>query len=373
MSKAAIYFTRFKPTIERGGGSRRLMQMLEAFKSFNTGVVSTARADRLSGKAIKEVISDVEKTIDEDGLLGIEYKMWSRDCREYVCRLRGFAGKWVQSVTELPEQDIVFLDDPIYFTPLLAELKRCRVPTVALCQNLEALASGQVESDSTLLLLNQEIDVLSQCDLLITISREETFLLNNLGINSLFFPYYPVKRILNRLLQVREKRKDTKKQGILLLGNTNNLPTRQGMERMMAFWQSNALFREQGKLIVAGFGTGKHFSSHFSKDAAAFPGEISDKELDRRLCTVRACLCYQESGAGALTRICEMLIAGIPVVANSSAARSYYNMDGVIEFRGLSELEKVLKQVDRFDGRIPIPSAPDTAYLVSEVKKIMKK
>ncbi len=373
MSEAAIYFTRFKPTIKRGGGSRRLMQMLEAFKSFNTGVISTARADRLSRKAIRKVTANVEKTINEDDILGIEYKMWSRDRRAYVCRLRGFAGEWTQSVTELPEQGIVFLDDPIYFTPLLAELKRCRVPAAAVCHNLETLASGQVEVNSAPLLLNQEIDLLSQCDLVITISREETFLLNNLGINSLFFPYYPVKPILDRLLRVREKRKDKKKQGILLLGNTNNLPTRQGMERMMAFWQSNALFRGQGKLIVAGFGTEKHLSRYVSKDAVEFPGEMSNKALDRLLCTVRACLCYQESGAGALTRICEMLIAGIPVVANSNAARSYYNMSGVIEFHDLSQLEKVLKQVDRFDSRIPIPSAPDTAHLVSEVKEVMKK
>jgi len=34
------------------------------------------------------------------------------------------------------------------------------------------------------------------------------------------------------------------------------------------------------------------------------------------------------NGSGALTRICEMLCAGVPVLANTYTALSYYNMKG---------------------------------------------
>lgn len=300
-----------------------------------------------------------------------EYEQWSKQYRNTVNRLRKISAEWSERV-DLSGLKLALVDDPIYFEPLFEKLKECGVPVIAVCHNLETLASRQVEPDPARSLFIKEIDLMIRSDLVITISREETFLLHNLGVKTIFFPYYPVEPILNRLLQVRKNRKKTKKKGILLLGNALNLQTRQGMEEMISFWQSARLFRKEGKLLVAGYGTGQHLKNAYNSDTVEFLGSISNHDLDSLLGNVRACLCYQEKGTGALTRICEMLIAGIPTLANSNAARSYYNMKEVIEFRDLNDLKKALKQIDKLEGQIPVPAEPHPSHLVSEIKKIMK-
>ncbi len=44
----------------------------------------------------------------------------------------------------------------------------------------------------------------------------------------------------------------------------------------------------------------------------------------------------------------------------------------MIEFRDLNDLERSLKQIDRLEGQIPIPTEPDPSYLVAGIKNIMK-
>jgi len=58
-------------------------------------------------------------------------------------------------------------------------------------------------------------------------------------------------------------------------------------------------------------------------------------------------------------------------LANAHAARSYYNLHGVIEFQDLDALEEALQRVDKMEGEITIPSAPDISCLSKEVKRIL--
>lgn len=348
-----------------------MMQMWEILKELNepSEVVSTQRKDHLSKEALKRIEKNI--TLDMD-IVDREYRLWSDMRRKAVYHLREISREWCRSIEKIIQLKLAAMDDPIYFIPLFETLKKYNIPIIAFCHNLETLAPEQLEDDPNRTLFNKEIDLLAQCHLVITISREETFLLHNLGIKALFFPYYSVKPILNRLLRVREKRKKTKKKGILLLGNALNLQTRQGMEKVILFWQSSGLFKREGKLLVAGYSTEKFLKNGVNNDTTEFFGTLSSDRFDNLLCNVKVCLCFQESGAGALTRICEMLIAGVPVLANSHAARSYYNVDGVIEFFDLRDLERALNQVDELDGQIPIPQKPDSSHLVSEIKKIME-
>jgi len=367
MSSQTIYFTRFLPTYDRGGGSRRMMQIWEVLKEVDSEceAVSAWRQDRLS----KEVLQRIEENLPVK--LEKEYRYWSEQRRLAVCRLGEISREWSQQISEeITRLKLVIMDDPIYFIPLFEKLKHFNVPIIGICHNLESLAPEQVAADPHRTLFNKEIDLLSQCHLVITISREETFLLHNLGIKTVFFPYYPGQSMLNRLLQVREKRKRTGKKGIFLLGNALNIQTRQGMGKMIDFWQDNRLFQDQGKLIVAGYGTGQYLKNG-SSSGIEFLGTLSNDELDNRLSRVRACLFFQENGSGALTRICETLIANVPVLANSSAARSYYNMKGVIEFQELKDLAGALKQVKKWRRKIPVPLAPETSGLVADIEKII--
>ena len=348
------------------------MQILELLKEIDFELVSYARQDRLSMEALERINANTKDTFSQSQSLDNECQLWSEERRRAVYRLREISREWSQSIEEIPQLKLAIIDEPIYFAPLLEKLKRLGIPILAICHNLETLAPTQIEVDPARSLFNKEIDLLTKCNLVITISREENFLLHNLGINTFFFPYYPVKPILSRLLQVREKREKTKKKGILLLGNTLNLQTRQGMKKVILFWQSSKLFQKEGKLIVAGYGTEQHLKSDYNRKAVEFLGTLSNDRLDSLLNTVRACLCYQEKGAGALTRICEMLIAGVPVLANPHAARSYYNVNGVIEFSDLNNLDQALKKAESVEGHISIPASPNSFDLFSEIKNISK-
>jgi hypothetical protein len=362
-----IYFSRFLPSIERGGGSRRLLQVCQVLKGMNADweLVSTQRQDRLSEEAIRRI----EKSLP--GQCRKTCRCWSEKRRTAACRLGEISREWSrQAGKENSRLKMAIMDDPIYFIPLFEKLKRLAIPLIGICHNLESLAPEQVASDPRRLLFQREIALLAQCRLVITISREETFLLHNLGIPALFFPYHPVESILNRLLRVREQRKRTDKEGILLLGNVLNLQTRQGMEKMIDFWEASELFREHGKLLVAGYGTENHLRNSGSR-AIEFLGALADVELDSRLTRIKACLCFQEKGAGALTRIGEMLIANVPVLANSHAARSYCNRKGVIGFHDVKDLAGALHQAEKWNEEIPLPLAPETSGLMAKMKKII--
>ena len=374
MSFKAIYFSRFLPTPELGGGSRRMMQIQEMLRAHELGfqLVCNSRGDRIPEKIRKKI----KKTSHRKDLfsplrLSLSLRKWSADHRDMVYRLRKFSEIWVRSIKELPELDMAILDDPIYFLPLLKKLRRLHIPVIAVSHNLETLASNQVKKKWAMDLFKKELEILSRCRLVITLSREEAVLLRNLAIRSLYLPYYPVEPILGRLLAVREIRKHNSKEGILMVGTVKNLQTREGVVRAASYWHQNRLDRTAGKLIIGGYKSETFFDPRPFGDSVDFRGTLANEEMDHLLSRVKAFLCYQESGAGALTRICEMLIAGVPVLANPHAARSYYHRKGVIEFRELDELGEALKQTDVFDGEIPLPQAPRISPLSLEIQRIL--
>lgn len=371
----AIYFSRFLPTTEMGGGARRMVQIHEMLKSVvpEVQLISNARGDHIPKKIRKKIKAmSHRKDFFAPPRLSWSLRKWSEEHRDMVYRLRKFSRIWVDSIKELPEMDMAIMDDPIYFLPLFKKLRRLHIPVIAVCHNVETLAANQVKKKWAMNLFKKELDILSQCRLVITISREENFLLNNLGIPTLYIPYYPVEPIRGRLLAVREQRKNNLKGGILMVGTTKNLPTRDGVMRAAAYWHENHLDSSAGKLIIGGYQSEKYFDPRPFGDPVDFRGTLSNEEIDILLSRVKAFLCYQESGSGALTRICEMLIAGVPVLANSYAARSYYNMKGVIEFRELDNLGEALKQIDKCDDEIPVPQPPDISSLALEMQKILQ-
>jgi hypothetical protein len=374
MPTQAIYFSRFKPNYNGGGGSRRMIQIHELFKKIvpDLHVFTNAGGDKNERKLKKKIRTDSER---RDFLSPVRrspsLRMWHDDHRTLAYRLQEFSKIWARAASGWQDCDLAIMDDPIYFAPLFKKLQRLRIPIVASCQNLETLAPNQVIKKRAFDFFLQELQLLSRCRLVITVSREEDVLLNNLGVPSLFIPYYPGEPTLQRLLAVRTERGQKAKQGFLAIGNAKNLQTREGLANLGRYWQGNHLDAVAGKLLLGGFKSDEFFSPGEFGDGVEFLGTLSNEALDHILSRVKACICYQESGSGALTRVGEMLIAGVPVLANAHAARSYYNMKGVIEFRELDQLREALKKTGEMDGTIPVPPAPDITSLALEMQKII--
>jgi len=300
---------------------------------------------------------------------------WGPDFRDKAFRLQAQARSWARETERLPGMELAVIEEPVYFKALVNMLHAQGVPIIASCQNIETLSYPQIDSSRRFTLLRSELQALSLCELAISISREDTWLLRNFGIPAFYFPYYPPEQVRGPLLSIRKARHGNVKKGVILLGNAGNLATRKGMARVLEYWQENNLSQKFDRLQLAGYKTDCFFAGWSQDRHVEFLGPLAQDDFAERLSGVKACLVYQDGGGGALTRIAEMLAAGIPVLSSFHAARSYHGMPGVIEFRELQELPDALEQLERsgMDHKeIPIPPKPDAVALAAEINRILK-
>jgi len=89
------------------------------------------------------------------------------------------------------------------------------------------------------------------------------------------------------------------------------------------------------------------------------------------LADTRGCIVYQENGSGALTKIPELLIAGVPVIINSHAARSHHNLPGIFEFTALEQLGRQLELAAQVDNFPLVLSPPDATALTKHILELV--
>lgn len=355
-----VYFSRAELNENLGGDSRRLVQVFRVLEKQFPGLELVTVKDtgpRVPLKSCASALKDLVKG---------SYRFWAAEYRRHAMSLMLRSWIWADSVRRTAKIDLAFVEDPVYFTSLVETLKKRGAKVVAVCQNIESLSAGQTAPGRQRALLMREIDILSACDLAVTISREEDFFLNNLGLNSVFFPYYPVGSIEKKMLEIRALRQGVEKVGVLLIGSFNNIPTRAGMLRVISYWKERGHAATGEKLVVAGFGTDSLKKEKL--DGVEVLGTMVNDSLNELLVRVRACLCYQEKASGALTKIPEMLIAGVPVIANTRAARSYYNTEGLFEISSLEEMAAAVKKAEGFVP--PVPERPMEGAFVSSIRKV---
>jgi hypothetical protein len=187
-------------------------------------------------------------------------------------------------------------------------------------------------------------------DVVFCISREEQWLLTNYGATTDFLPYYPPAAHLAALTEVRRARVETPPAGheFFAIANGANLKNQEGLAALaglMAEMPADSGFQ----LHVGGFDSDA-LHALFSTERCTFHGTLSDSEMTGLMRRCRATIIHQTSGTGALTRITDLLCAGIPVIASPHAARSAYGTSGVHLFHDAAELAVLL--------RTPLPMPP---------------
>ncbi len=361
------YFTRFLPSLERGGGSRRTMQIAGIFENAGIRFISALKGDGMPEDRFRQIEELVGKFDVQTEASRNDISLWSPQRRRGAFRLKEISMEWSNNSGHFEGIPLALVDDPVYFPDLMEHLVKQKIPVIAICHNIESLSRGQVNEGKLMQLLDKEIGILRTADMVITISKEEDWLLNNLGLSSHFFPYFPVDPIQTRMDGIRERRITSEQSGYLMMGTAHNIQTRYGMERLIQFWQENRLEKTFGELWITGFGTETLLPPREPKHGIEILGSLPDLDLDRVLTKTKACICYQESGAGALTRIPELLLAGIPVVANNYAARTHSGTPGVIEFNRLEDLGQTLRTNDISSLQIPRPEPPDPTSLKHKI------
>ncbi|MDF9795214.1 hypothetical protein OKW21_000477 [Catalinimonas alkaloidigena] len=226
---------------------------------------------------------------------------------------------------------------------------------IALPHNLEALVPGQVSFLSQKRApnwLTEELKKLTLAEKLFTISHEEAWLLSIYQLGGTYLPYWPADEVYQHLKKIRVKRKNTEKQGALIIGSATNPPTYQGMALVIDYFSNKKSF--QYPIYLAGYQTDKIFN-HLYKDCPdtiQFLGAISQERLTELLTEVKCVIINQQNSSGALTKILEFLIAGIPLVVNQESIRSYQNVNGIYPFYCHDQIESYL------DQKLGIPSMP---------------
>lgn len=214
---------------------------------------------------------------------------------------------------------------------------------IAVPQNFESIYYAQENGFSpfnSAKLLSDEVAALSHADIVYCISREEQHLLLCLGINAQFLPYYPSKKTQINLNKIRIKRESTFKRHILMLVSAINPASKAGI---MSFFSrlSDDTISNIPPIILAGYGTNELIGMLESKKVQVL-GQLSESMANDYQSHAVAMVAHQDYGLGCLTKIQDYLIAGIPVLANDVAARSYWGSQGLHVYRDVNEISAIL-------------------------------
>jgi hypothetical protein len=189
------------------------------------------------------------------------------------------------------------------------------------------------------------------------ISRYDSWAHSLFGLHSDVLPYYPPEQRRAALMGVRERRTSRNPTGrtVLIGGTATNAPTRESLKWLLSRI-AGTKWSEELRFVVAGKGC-EEVARHYECPAIRVAGHLPEADFTRLLEDVSAALVVQYGGTGALTRVADLLLAGIPVVANEAAIRQYEEWDGIRTFSNWDDLPGILFQ----DAPIPkIPSRPHT-------------
>jgi len=249
--------------------------------------------------------------------------------------------------------------------------QKLKMKIIAIPQNVESLVrpnyAEQPAKKQTRHLV-REIKELQACSAVFTISKEEQWLLQNLGVNAYYLPYYPTKQEFLRLLHTRKLRLQTAKNKFVILGTASNSPTRSGMVQLLSLlkWRGT---EANSNIVIAGYGT-ESLISIAQEIGVTVIGGVSTEKLNDLLYSAKALLVHQSTGSGALTRIVEALISGIPVVASHHAARDYHGVAGVSVYHNSQGLDELLKTELPMPPVPPKPEEREEEFL-NEISKIL--
>lgn len=262
-----------------------------------------------------------------------------------------------------------------WYIPLL--VKKTGLKIIGLPHNLESLVYSQKSYKTPSLIspswLDEEIQYLGWCDELFTISREEQWLLSLLleKIEVKFLPYFATKMVFKNLLKIRDLRANEKLSNhIMILGSAVNPPTLKGLRQLKEYIKNEKI--DSFNFDFVGFSM-----SYLTEENEKLPDNIKifdnvpynilENKLSKALCV----LIYQVPSTGALTKIYELQLAGVPIIVNSHGARSYFNKKGVLIFENINDLKNKLNDISNLE----IPEIPiiDNALEGNFIKAVMGK
>lgn len=331
--KMLVCNTKFKLDPFSDGGSKRSVQIREVLERNGIPYVN----DDFILPTNTPIVQLVKWAFRAVGFISRHYpKKAIKSLPKYIRLVKYYALRIPIILDKYNGQDVDFLWENTNDRDMLYLLKATGHRVIGMPHNIESLVRGK-----SAIALGAEVANLRHCDAVFTISKEETWLLRLMGLNAHYLPYYPPQAAESFLLAIRRKREQRIPKScnvFTLLGSATNAPTRSGMQALMDYAATQDL---PFKLIVAGYGT--ESLKPVTNSQIIFRGTLSNEELEKLLIDVDGVIIFQPPTTGALTRIPEMLLAGIPVFANFNAVRNYFNISGIEQYNTFEELFMMLK------------------------------
>lgn len=355
LNNKTFRLSRFAPDPFGHGGQKRTAQIAEILEENGFNISELQDCEKPNQKEFSNIrdFLGVLNLLRENKFKISSILKLTRFIADYL-RLKGFFQR-----RDFP--NVIVWEDTHpdkYFVALIA--KHFKIPLIALPHNLESLVPGQASALSGIsapFFFDEELIALKLCTKVFTISREEQWLLGLYGIEAKYLPYYPPKNAINYLLAIRSERSRTARNSteILIIGTYYNNPTKIGMIEIIKDIAKSVPDYGAYKFNIAGFGT-----EHLSKDIAIpacinIAGSVDNNQLRQLLVKASAVLVTQPATTGALTKIPEILMAGVPIILNSNAARSNDNTAGTFVIDQLCEIHDILKIIPDL---APIPERP---------------
>lgn len=333
--KRLICYTKFKLDPFSDGGSKRSVQIRELLEknSILYSDESFALPKELSKFQLAKCVIRAVLFIHR------HYPERIHSLSNYIRLIKYYALRIPVVLDKYMDQDVDFLWENTNDKDIVYLLKATGHRVIGVPHNLESLVHSKA-----IKALEKEVAALRCCDAVFAISKEETWLFRVLGLNAYFLPYYPPKEVESFLLSIRQKRISRgsySRKSFLLLGSATNIPTRYGMQTMVDYISSKDISFD---FMVAGYGT--ESLRKVAHPNVSYLGTLSNAELERMLLKTDGIIIYQPPTTGALTRIPEMLIAGIPVFTSFDATRNYFSTIGIVQYNSFDKLIRILSSND---------------------------
>lgn len=223
--------------------------------------------------------------------------------------------------------------------------------------------------------LGDELLLHARADQSWLLSLVEQGLLRSLGASAEYVPFYPVGEAMAQLLRQRDRRSvDTIDPGLFVISGSlihqNNL----ALSNFLATLDQRQL-AQHARIAVVGFDDLPGHLVRYFKGKIQFLGRLEPVEFDNLLLRARAVLVPQIAGFGCLTRIPEMLAAGIPVLADAMTTSATGTVPGArYVASGANRWSNAMKELDGEPMVVPQSVIePWIAALQAQAAGVLKK
>jgi hypothetical protein len=162
------------------------------------------------------------------------------------------------------------------------------------------------------------------------LSQVECGFLRSLGLVAEYFPFYPVGEAMTQLQRLRARRSAaTVDPGLFVISGSPIHQNNLALEQLLATLDLGQLGAGV-RIAVTGFDKEQLDLARYASAKIQFIGRLKNAAFDDLLVKARAVLVPQFAGFGCLTRIPEMLAAGIPVLADEMTTSATGPVPGAI-------------------------------------------